>query len=66
MMAPVHDPGAGRAFAQASAALLRAAAAQSLELPVQRLLTDGVTAALLCALVNLALWLARAVYPGGR
>jgi len=55
-MAP--DPAAGRALA---AALIRAAAAESLALPVQRLLTDGALAAVLCACVNLLVWLARLV-----
>ena len=55
----VHDPGPGRTSLSAAAALIRAAAAEGLALPVQRLLTDGVMAAVACALVNLVVWLIR-------
>jgi hypothetical protein len=54
-----QDPGPGRTATSAAAALIRAAAAEGLALPVQRLLTDGVLAAVACAVVNLVVWMIR-------
>jgi len=56
----VDDAARGWRLATAAALSIRAAAGL-FELPFQRLLTDGVTAALACAALDAALRLARAL-----